>query len=45
MHTCVKLFNSMNGDVGIYHVKIVGARSRLSNTIKDTGTIVRNPLP
>ena len=35
----------MNADVGMHHAKKVGTRSLLSNTIKDTNTIMFNPLP
>ena len=33
----------MNGDVEMHNAKIVGTRKCLSNTIKDTSTIMRNP--
>ena len=35
----------MNMDVGMHHAKNRGNKDPLSNTIKDTSTIMRNPLP
>ena len=34
----------MNGDVGVHHAKIEETRRLLSNTSKDTSTIMCNPL-
>ena len=35
----------MNGDVGMHYAKNSGNKKFLSNTIKDTSTIMHNPLP
>ena len=34
----------VNGDVGMHHAKNVETGNSLSNTIKDTSTIMRNPI-
>ena len=47
IYKCKKSFNLMNEDVGMGWTmqKIMETRKHLSNAIKDTSTIMRNPLP